>query len=129
MATKVFTYILAAMLAPALASADPITILYVAGDSLSDQGNGFNLTGGTFPPPPYDERASNGPVAVEYLASALGVPLTPSTTGGTNYAVVGAATGPVGIPSAPPLTTENVAAIQYGQPALEGTGLLSQAGD
>jgi phospholipase/lecithinase/hemolysin len=108
--------------------AGPITSLYVVGDSLSDQGNGFILTGGTFPPLPYDQRASNGPVAVEYLADALGVPLAPSASGGTNYAVLGAATGAVGIPSAPPLTTENVAAIQYGQPALEGTGLLSQTG-
>ena len=43
--------------------------------------------------------------------------------------MLGAATGAVGIPSAPPLTTENVAAILYGQAALEGTGLLSQTGE
>jgi phospholipase/lecithinase/hemolysin len=128
MATKLLAYILAAVLAPALAIAAPITSLYVVGDSLSDQGNGFILTGGAFPPSPYDQRASNGSVAVEYLASALGVPLAPSEAGGSNYAVLGAATGPVAIPSLPPLTTENGAAIQYGQPALEGTGLLSQAG-
>ena len=128
MVTKLVAYILAAVLVPALALAAPITSLYVVGDSLSDQGNGFILTGGTFPPPPYDQRASDGPVAVEYLANALGVPLAPSASGGTNYAVLGAATGAVGIPSAPPLTTENVAAILYGQPALEGTSLLSQTG-
>lgn len=128
MRTKLFAFILAAVLAPGVGMAGPITSLYVVGDSLSDQGNGFILTGGTFPPLPYDQRASNGPVAVEYLAGALGVPLAPSASGGTNYAVLGAATGAVGIPSAPPLTTENVAAIQYGQPALEGTGLLSQTG-
>ena len=122
MSTKLMTWVLAAVLVPALATAAPITSLYVAGDSLSDQGNGFLLTGGTFPPPPYDQRASNGPVAVEYLAGALGVPLSPSGSGGTNYAVLGAATGLVGI-------TENVAAILYGQPALEGTSLLSQTGD
>jgi outer membrane lipase/esterase len=129
MATKLLAYFLAAVLAPALAIAAPITSLYVVGDSLSDQGNGFLLTGGTFPPLPYDQRASNGPVAVEYLASALGVPLAPSAAGGTNYAVLGAATGAVGIPSLPPLTTENSAAIFYGQVALEGTSLLSQAGE
>jgi phospholipase/lecithinase/hemolysin len=133
MTTKVLACTFAAFLAgvwgPGVASAGPITGLHVAGDSLSDEGNGFILTGGVFPPPPYDQRASNGPVAVEYLANALGVPLSPSATGGTNHAVLGATTGPVGIPSAPPLTTENVAAIQYGQPALEGTGLLRQAGD
>src|SRR5688572_2288141 len=129
MATKLCAYILAAVLAPALASAGPITILHVAGDSLSDQGNAFSLTGGMFPPPPYDQRASNGPVAVEYLANALGIPLNPSTAAGSNYAVVGAATGAVGNPAPPPLTTENVAAILYGQLSLEGTSLLSQAGD
>src|SRR6188472_2197794 len=123
---RLLAFILTAVLAPALARAEPITALYVAGDSLSDQGNGFILTGGTFPPPPYDERASNGPVAVEYLASALGVPLAPSASGGTNYAVLGAATGAVPIPSLAPLTTENVVALEYGQPALEGTSLLTQ---
>jgi phospholipase/lecithinase/hemolysin len=119
---------LTAVLAPALALAAPITSLVVVGDSLSDQGNGFILTAGTFPPPPYDQRASNGPVAVEYLASALGVPLAPSESGGTNFAVLGAATGAVGIPSLPPLTTENSAALLYGQAALEGTSLLTQTG-
>ena len=129
MATKLFACILAVVLAPGLATAAPITSLYAVGDSLSDQGNGFILTGGAFPPLPYDQRASNGPVAVEYLANALGVPLAPSEAGGTNYAVLGAATGSVGIPSSPPLTTENSAAILYGQPALEGTSLLSQTSE
>ena len=125
---RLLAYILTAVLAPALALAAPITSLYVVGDSLSDQGNGFLLTGGTFPPPPYDERASNGPVAVEYLASELGVPLAPSASGGTNYAVLGAATGAVEIPVLSPLTTENSAALLYGQAALEGTSLLTQTG-
>jgi phospholipase/lecithinase/hemolysin len=116
------------LLAPAVAGAGPITTLYVVGDSLSDQGNAFELTGG-FPPPPYDERASNGPVAVERLAASLGVPLSPSELGGTNYAVAGAMTGPVLIPSAPPLTTENINALQYGLPVLEGTSLVSQTAD
>jgi outer membrane lipase/esterase len=106
--------------------AAPITSLIVVGDSLSDDGNGFILTGGTFPPPPYDQGGSNGPVAVEYLASALGLPLAPSAAGGTNYAVLGAATGAVEIPLLAPLTTENVVALEYGQPALEGTSLLTQ---
>ena len=95
---RLLAYILAAVLAPALALAAPITSLVVVGDSLSDDGNGFILTGGTFPPPPYDQGGSNGPVAVEYLASALGLPLAPSAAGGTNYAVLGAATGAVEIP-------------------------------
>ncbi|MBA2355033.1 MAG: SGNH/GDSL hydrolase family protein [Acidobacteria bacterium] len=116
------------LLTPTLVAAGPVTSLYVLGDSLSDQGNGFLLTGGTFPPPPYVQRASNGPVAVERLAEALGVPLAPSAAGGTNYAVLGATTGPVAIPgSSPPVTTENFTALQYGQPALAGTSLQSQA--
>src|SRR6478735_5742525 len=90
-------------LIPAVASAGPITSLYVFGDSLSDDGNAFLLTGG-FPPAPYAQRASNGPVAVERLAFDLGLTLAPAALGGTNYAVVGATTGPVQIPgSAPPV--------------------------
>ena len=42
--------------------------------------------------------------------------------------MLGAATGAVGIPALPPLTTENSAALLYGQAALEGTSLLTQTG-
>jgi phospholipase/lecithinase/hemolysin len=126
MGSRCWALVCVLLLAPAAAGAGPITTLYVLGDSLSDQGNAFALTGG-FPPPPYAERASNGPVAVERLAANLGLALAPSELGGTNYAVVGATTGPVLIPSAPPATTENVAAVLYGQSALAGTSLLSQA--
>lgn len=75
--------------------ADHITELVVFGDSLSDAGNVFGLTGGTWLAPPYWEgRASNGPVWVEQLASRLGVPIpTASRTGGTNFAYGGAQTG------------------------------------
>jgi phospholipase/lecithinase/hemolysin len=111
---------------PVVAFAGPITSLYVIGDSLSDQGNAFALTGG-FPPPPYAQRASNGPVAVERMAQLLGVPLVASQLGGTNYAVVGATTGPVQIPGAPPgVTTENISEVEFGLPQLAGTSLLSQ---
>src|SRR3954447_10825115 len=103
-------------LLPGVAGAAPITSLYVVGDSLSDSGNAFILTGG-FPPAPYAQRASNGPVAVERLAADLGVTLTPSAAGGTNYAVMGAATGPVAIPQSP-FVTDNSAAITYSQPKL-----------
>ena len=62
--------------------------IYVFGDSLSDTGNLFLLTGGTsgdvfttdpdksprLPTPPfYDGRASNGPVWIEQFAAQLGV--------------------------------------------------------
>jgi phospholipase/lecithinase/hemolysin len=63
--------------------------LIVFGDSLSDTGNFYSLTGG-YPPPPYaNGRFSNGSLWVEYLADDLGTPLVP----GDNYAVAGAMTG------------------------------------
>lgn len=75
------------------ASALPYNSLYVFGDSLSDNGNAYLLTGGAAPPsPPYAQRFSNGPVAVEHLAAAFGIGLAPSALGGTNYAVGGATT-------------------------------------
>ena len=71
--------------------------LIVFGDSLSDTGNVFQLSEGTFPPstPPgllYDGgRLTNGPVWVEYLANAVGAPAPlPSLLGGTNFAWGGA---------------------------------------
>jgi phospholipase/lecithinase/hemolysin len=91
---------LTALLVSGAASAT-ITQMIVFGDSLSDSGNLYNITGGVFPPFPYAQRFSNGPVAVEYLASDLGVPLTPSILGGTNFAVAGAATGFVNTSSGP----------------------------
>jgi phospholipase/lecithinase/hemolysin len=129
MVRKLSAFLLVALLVPTLAAASPITALYVIGDSLSDQGNGYILTGNTFPPAPYAQRASNGPVAVERLAAILGLPLTPSELGGTNYAVVGATTGVVPIPFAPPNTTDNTAGLSYGQPALFGHGMLSQVAE
>jgi len=60
------------------------------GDSLSDVGNMYALTGDLYPPWPYfDGRASNGPVWVEDLAEMLGL----SSTTDNNYAVMGATTG------------------------------------
>jgi phospholipase/lecithinase/hemolysin len=41
------------------------------GDSLTDNGNLFALTG--FPPPPYAQRFSNGPTYAEYLPGRIGV--------------------------------------------------------
>lgn len=95
--------------------------LYVFGDSLSDNGNAFTLSGGTWPPsPPYAQQFSNGPVAVQRLAADLGVPLTSSTHGGTDYAVGGATTGFANYNftvQSPPLP-----------PTLEHTGVLNQVG-
>lgn len=69
------------------------TSITVFGDSLSDGGNDYLLTGNLFPPLPYAQRFSNGPVSVELLATKLGLPLMPSLAGGSNYAYGGANTG------------------------------------
>lgn len=103
-------------LALALSSAAAHAVLYdalfVFGDSLSDGGNAYAATAGAIPPsPPYAQRFSNGPVAVEYLAQHFGIPLQNSLAGGTNYAFGGAETG-----------TGNFLA----HPALANTGLLNQ---
>ncbi len=61
-----------------VAHGDGITFsdVIVFGDSLSDNGNLYDLTGGFVPisPPYYEGRFSNGPVWVEHLAPQFGVP-------------------------------------------------------
>lgn len=66
----------------------PISQVISFGDSLSDTGNLFALTGGAIPPEPqyFDGRSSNGPVWVELLSIDLGVTLN-------NFAYAGAQTG------------------------------------
>lgn len=83
--------------------------VYAFGDSTTDIGNLFAATGGLLPPsPPYaDGRFSNGQVAVETLASSLGLNLNLAT----NFAVGGATTGRANVNDTP--------AIQFG-------GLLDQ---
>ena len=44
---------------------------FAFGDSLSDNGNLFDLTNGVFPPPPYNERFTDEFVTLEYLAPGL----------------------------------------------------------
>lgn len=96
---------------PATASA-AYTSFHVFGDSLSDNGNVYLITGGAAPQsPPYAQRFSNGPVAAEYLGNRLGLPLAPSLIGGNDFAFGGAQTG---------FTNLN--------PALNGTGVLGQIG-
>lgn len=97
--------------APATAANGPYSAVVVFGDSLSDNGNLYALTGGAYPPSPayYAGRFSNGPVAVEHLAAGLGAPLV-------DLAVGGATTG---------LFNGN---FLPQQPGLGTTGLLSQLG-
>lgn len=79
-------------LAPSDAQAFQFTNLYVFGDSLSDVGRTFALTGGQAPPAElgyFQGRFSNGPNWIDYLANKLGVPSTIQT----NFAIAGATTG------------------------------------
>lgn len=72
--------------------------MYVFGDSLSDTGNlaAYLHSTGVLDPskqlpfPYYQNRISNGPVAVDHIAETLALPVIPSLLGGTNYAVAGA---------------------------------------
>ena len=86
----------AAMAMPIPALAIPLEdagSFYVFGDSLSDDGNLFDLTGN--PPPPYFEgRFSNGPVWADTAAGAVAGPTA-------NFAFGGARAegpGPQGLP-------------------------------
>jgi phospholipase/lecithinase/hemolysin len=65
--------------------------LYVFGDSYCDVGNIHAATGGAVPAAPYyNGRFSNGPIWLDHVAGFLGVPLTASLLGGTDYAFGGA---------------------------------------
>ncbi len=94
--------LLASLTSYTSASSFPAIVVY--GDSLSDNGNLYKLA--SYPPsPPYDQRFSNGPVAVEQLAAMWGVPLYDFAVGGAtsgvgNYADGGTQTTPgiIGLP-------------------------------
>ncbi len=101
--------------------------LFVFGDSLSDSGNVFNLSGGTFPPsPPYfPGRFSNGPNWVDQFAAQLGLnptlgtdpglnPLAPPSDG-INFAYGAATSG-----------ATTIAHLATGNPALSGLPGLTQ---
>lgn len=85
-------------------SSAQINELYVFGDSLSDVGNMFRATSGTYPPnPPYFKgRYSNGLVWVEYLASQLEAASSPEN----NFAFGGATTGSNSMNGVPGLLTQ-----------------------
>ncbi len=91
---RLLAFLLCFILAP-LAGAAGFERVVVFGDSLSDEGNLASIVG-DFPQPPfYNNRVSNGPVAVEIMAAELGITLRPSLhlvgpARGTNYAVAAA---------------------------------------
>ncbi len=59
----------------------PEAEVFVIGDSLSDPGNLFDLTV-FWPPTPYAQRYSNGPVWTEYFSTDLDVPVDSRAYGG-----------------------------------------------
>lgn len=98
----VFLAVFATLSGPMYAQAGLFDQMIVIGDSLSDNGNLFAMTGGLLLPPPYSQgRASNGPVWVEYLAAELEI----AEENVHNHAVVGAKTGQ-GLQEAPPSIAE-----------------------
>jgi phospholipase/lecithinase/hemolysin len=88
-------FVFAALFTPLLslhAATAPYDAIYVFGDSYCDVGNIYLATKGAIPlsPPYYQGRFSNGPIWVEHVASAWGLPMKASLAGGTDYAVGGA---------------------------------------
>jgi phospholipase/lecithinase/hemolysin len=73
------------------ANSVPFSHLFVYGDSLSDTGRYFYLSGGAPAPPYVDGRYSDGPLWVEYLAASLRMEYQSAD----NFAVAGATTGDV----------------------------------
>lgn len=125
--TMIRIVFLLAVLFPTLSPAMSVDKLFVFGDSLSDGGNVYNLFG--FPPsPPYQQRFSNGPVAIEQFATMVGVTLTPSTVNGSNYAYGGAATGvmPGTVSTNYPDGIDNYLVKSIPIPPLNGTGIQHQ---
>jgi phospholipase/lecithinase/hemolysin len=87
----------AAPVAPTTAAPGaPFSAIYAFGDSLTDGGNDSLATAGLVPvSAPYADRSfTNGPVWVKDLAQHIGLPaVTPSLSGGTDFAYGGAETG------------------------------------
>jgi phospholipase/lecithinase/hemolysin len=104
----VAAFVLFSVMLPAKAFGVTFDKLFVFGDSLSDTGNAFNVTGGLFPgrsqvdgTSPYaDGRFSNGDIWVDYLGKELGLKPTLYTslsstipTQGINFAFGGSNSG------------------------------------
>lgn len=86
------------------AAASPYSAIYAFGDSLSDNGNAYIASRGTIPrSPPYAPgRFSNGPIWIDDVSKALGMPIAPALAGGTDFAFGGATTGTTAVHTAGP---------------------------
>ncbi len=104
--------------------ADPYSSLFIFGDSLSDPGNAYTASGGSYPPaPPYWQgRFSNGPTWVEQFAANQGLAADSIYFGGTNYAFGGALTKGVS-PYGTPSLQEQVGMYQLGNPVADPNAL------
>jgi phospholipase/lecithinase/hemolysin len=114
----VFVALLITFALAANAQAQSISQVVVLGDSLSDNGNLYRWI--SYPPAPYWQgRASNGPVAVEYLAQSLGVPLKNfayyAATTGVGNVLDGGTVDTLGALSLPGITTAFQSALSGGQ--------------
>jgi phospholipase/lecithinase/hemolysin len=109
-------------------ASSPFSAIYSFGDSLSDVGNVYLATGGLEPASPYVAgQFSNGPVWVQDLAALMGLPaLSPSLTGGNDYAWGGATTGSpyTNNPEVPNLTAQ-VESFVAGHPSAPSTALYT----
>jgi thermolabile hemolysin len=95
----------------AMAGDKPFSKIVTFGDSLSDTGNAYLLTGGFYPAPPNAVgRISDGPLWVEHLADSLNMKLDPED----QYAVAGAR------------TDHGNFNVVFGLTPLQNTGLSSQ---
>ncbi len=107
---------------PPAAHADTFSSVVVFGDSLSDNGNLYRLDGGLYPAAPYYQgRLSNGPLAVEQLATNLHVPLV-------DFAYAGATSGVGNIADGGTTTTFGFAGLPgLGSELAGSTSSLTQA--
>jgi phospholipase/lecithinase/hemolysin len=126
----VMAFAMAGLLPSARAGA--IDSIYAFGDSLSDVGNAFIATSGVEPGAPYvNGQFSNGPVWIQDLAAALGfAPLTPSLTGGTDYAFGAGETGPTSYNTSIPASdltgsTGQIAQFMAAHPSVDPNGLYT----
>lgn len=100
---------LAAVAAAGAASAQSYNRLVVFGDSLSDNGNLFAITGQPASPPYFQGRFSSGPVWTELLGfNALRA--GGAVSGSINYAYGGAQTGTAALPPGMRLQLSNYTA-------------------